>query len=108
ALALRRLQREQGPSARVFLTDRDGPMTPNLAEPHPLRYSGESDGEPMASTRYLPLGPERQSSPRASLSHTETIAGVGKPNAPKFRTIQACPKDWLTLPLAGWIMRQTD
>ena len=24
------------------------------------------------------------------------------------RTIQVCPKDWLTLPLAGWKMRQTD
>jgi len=26
--ALRRLQREQGPSSHVFMTERDGPMTP--------------------------------------------------------------------------------
>src|SRR5262249_12816157 len=30
--ALRRLQREQGPSSHVFMTERDGPMTPNLTE----------------------------------------------------------------------------
>jgi integrase len=28
--ALRRLQREQGPSSHVFMTERDGPMTPCL------------------------------------------------------------------------------
>jgi hypothetical protein len=26
--ALRRLQREQGPSSHAFMTERDGPMTP--------------------------------------------------------------------------------
>jgi len=26
--ALRRLQREQGPSSHVFMTEREGPMTP--------------------------------------------------------------------------------
>jgi len=28
--ALRRLQREQGPSSHVFMTERDGPMTPKV------------------------------------------------------------------------------
>jgi len=76
--------------------------------PQRLRDSGESAGAPMASTRYLPSGPECQSSPRASLSHAETIAGRGEALAPKFRTIQACPKDRMTLPLASWTVRQTD
>src|SRR5438132_10524379 len=29
--ALRRLQREQGPSSHVFMTERDGPMTPKAS-----------------------------------------------------------------------------
>ena len=53
--ALRRLQREQGPSSHVFMTERDGPMTPKafhalfgrigaraktqfLVHPHMLRH----------------------------------------------------------------------
>jgi len=31
-----------------------------------------------------------------------------RPAARRFRTIQVRPKDRLTLPLAGWKMRQTD
>jgi len=62
----------------------------------------------MASTRYLPSGPECQPSPRGFSKSRRDNCGRGEANAPKFRTIQACPKDWLTLPLAGWNMRQTD
>jgi hypothetical protein len=83
-------------------------LTGTSAPQRLLRDSGESAGAPMASTRYLPSGPECQSSPRASLSHAKAIAGRGEALAPKFRTIQACPKDPLTLPLASWTMRQTD
>jgi site-specific recombinase XerD len=45
--ALRRLQREQGPSSHVFMTERDGPMTPKavgrilkgaMIHPHMLRH----------------------------------------------------------------------
>jgi len=35
------------------------------------------------------------------------LRGVGQAPA-EFRTIQTYPKDLLTLPLAGWKMRQTD
>jgi hypothetical protein len=34
-------------------------------------------------------------------------ARLASPATPRFRTIQACPKDPLTLPLAGWKMRQS-
>jgi putative ABC transport system substrate-binding protein len=37
-----------------------------------------------------------------------TLARARAHRAPRFRTIQVCPKDRLTLPLAGWKMRQTD
>jgi len=36
--ALRRLQREQGPSSHVFMTEREGPMTPKAFHPHMLRH----------------------------------------------------------------------
>jgi hypothetical protein len=52
--ALRRLQREQGPSSHVFMTERDGPMTPKAfhalfgrigarAKPHPGRLAIRRD-----------------------------------------------------------------
>jgi hypothetical protein len=40
--ALRRLQREQGASSHVFMTERDGPMTPR----HSMRYSAGSQSGP--------------------------------------------------------------
>src|SRR5262249_12250161 len=42
--ALRRLQREQGPSSHVFMTERDGPMTPKVlyGEGSPLSGAVES------------------------------------------------------------------
>jgi hypothetical protein len=48
----------------------------------------------------------------STIDHLVARCGVealmrGLPTA-RFRTIQVCPKDWLTLPLAGWKMRQTD
>src|SRR5262245_30035471 len=64
----------------------------------------EGGGARFASIRYPPRLSCRASR-RASLSHEEAIPRRGEV---KFRTIQACPKDPLTLPLAGWTMRQTD
>jgi type 1 fimbriae regulatory protein FimB/type 1 fimbriae regulatory protein FimE len=47
--ALRRLQREQGASSHVFMTERDGPMTPNAF--HAL-FVGSGLG-PRCNSRYI-------------------------------------------------------
>jgi hypothetical protein len=47
--ALRRLRREQGPSSHVFMTERDGPMTPKAF--HAL-WVGSGRG-PRCNSRYI-------------------------------------------------------
>jgi integrase len=47
--ALRRLQREQGPSSHVFMTERDGPMTPKAF--HAL--FGRIGARPSCNSRYI-------------------------------------------------------
>src|SRR5262245_36027795 len=61
-------------------------------EPQPLRDSGESAGAPMTGTRYLPSGPECQSSPRASLSHADTIAGRGEGHSAQIQNDSGLPQ----------------
>jgi integrase len=60
--AQRRLQREQGPSSHVFMTERDGPMTPRRS----MRYSVGSGLAPPIS---LAVRVTQTSSPR-SLSNS--------------------------------------
>jgi hypothetical protein len=60
--ALRRLQREQGPSSHVFMTERDGPMTPKAFHAgHDTRslqaYLGHRNIQ--HTVRYTELAPNR-------------------------------------------------
>jgi hypothetical protein len=45
--ALRRLQHEQKASSHVFMTERDGPMTPK----HSTRYSAGSESGPKCPSQ---------------------------------------------------------
>ena len=47
--ALRRLQREQGASSHVFMTERDGPMTPK-AWKYLRRSAGKSDSRKQSGS----------------------------------------------------------
>jgi len=49
--ALRRLQREQGPSSHVFRTERDGPMTPKAFHALFGRIDHRCQGPPEKKTR---------------------------------------------------------
>jgi type 1 fimbriae regulatory protein FimE len=75
--ALRRLQREQGSSSHVFMTERDGPMTPKAfhalfgrigmrakmlfpIHPHMLRHGcGYAFKNIQHTVRYTELAPDR-------------------------------------------------
>ena len=121
--ALRRLQREQGPSSHVFMTERDGPMT--LKAFYALYSVGSGLGPscnsgythtccdmavampwPMLATTlaHSKLGSgTRTSSTRFATRSWRRIgsrtSGDSAPRDPtRFRTIQVCPKDLLPPP----------
>jgi integrase len=116
--ALRRLQREQGPSSHVFMTERDGPMTPKAFHALFGRIGGSGQAAiPGTSTHaatWLWLCPgERgprhtgatglaraQEHPahsalhRAGAGSVQGFLAIGAPRDPnRFRTIQVYPKD---------------
>jgi type 1 fimbriae regulatory protein FimE len=116
--ALRRLQREQGPSSHVFMTERDGPMAPKAlhalfgrigtraklqftVHPHMLRHGcgyawltpGTTHGRCRhgSGTRTSSIQCATPSWRRIGLR----ISGDRAPRDPtRFRTIQVCPKDF--------------
>jgi len=55
--ALRRLQREQGPSSHVFMTERAGPMTPKTFPRRLQAYLGHKNIQ--HTVRYTELAPDR-------------------------------------------------
>jgi len=112
--ALRRLQREQGPSSHVFMTERDGPMTPKAfhalfgrigarakmpfpIHPHMLRhgcgYALANAGHDTA--RYKPILATRTSSTRCATPSWHPIvlrisgANLTKPSTGRERQFSA-------------------
>ena len=99
--ALRRLQREQGPSSHVFMTERGGPMTPKAFHALFGRIGGRAKmpfaGHPQ------PLGPRNQplchcfgarircSVGSACCTMTKARAGVANPLHRSHRN-DACPR----------------
>jgi hypothetical protein len=62
---------------------------------------------PLSGLIAAPKRPTRVHAAFGTSNRTSATLGQAH-RAPRFRTIQAYPKDRLTLPLAGWNMRQTD